>query len=460
MTSEFEPAHKSREIQVLSRPSLSYWQDAMMRLKKNGKAITSLYIVIALLVFTLLGPFIWSIDPSKQNLNFISHGPVWGSKALVIDDEENTSWEGVIREDFPAIPDEPVEELEATKNIEVVDLPSNFRVRLKWEPVKGAMGYVIYRNEVKPENTTQLGVPLGTNFSGNEVSYEDSLNLEPKVYYYSVVATHDEGESLNYKTISVSVQAVIPLSEAILIDEKVQVGHLITLPSHPLGTDHLGRDMLARLIEGARVSLFIGLLAPFLFLIFGTFYGGVAGYIGGNIDNWMMRVADFIVALPFLLFMIIFKVAIGIGPGESGIIPMIVALALLAWPSPARLVRGEILKLREEGFVQASKLLGAQPFYLIIRHMIPNIMGVLFVTFTFSVPMSIFTEAFLSFIGMGVTPPTASWGTMCNEGIKTMLHSPHELIFPALFISLSVFAFNLLGDGLRDAMDARMRSRE
>jgi len=166
------------------------------------------------------------------------------------------------------------------------------------------------------------------------------------------------------------------------------------------------------------------------------------------------------VALPFLLFMILFKISFGIGPGESGVFPMLVALVVLMWPATSRLVRGQILQIREQGYIHASQLLGAPTRYLILRHMIPNTLGVVLVTITFAIPSAIFTEAFLSFIGMGVAPPTPSWGSMSNEGIKTMLTTPHELIFPALFISITVLAFNLLGDGLRDALDARMRNQE
>jgi oligopeptide transport system permease protein len=174
----------------------------------------------------------------------------------------------------------------------------------------------------------------------------------------------------------------------------------------------------------------------------------------------MMRFADFVVALPFLLFMILFRVASGVEAGESGITAILVAMVVLLWPATARLVRGQILQIREEGYVQAARLLGAKDGYLILRHMIPNTLGVILVTITFAIPTAIFTEAFLSFIGMGVAPPTPSWGSMCFEGLKSMLNSPHELFFPALLISITVLAFNLLGDGLRDALDARMRSRE
>ena len=232
------------------------------------------------------------------------------------------------------------------------------------------------------------------------------------------------------------------------------------MPYHPLGTDYLGRDMLARLMHGARVSLFIGVVAPLLFVSLGIIYGSSAGFVGGRFDQVLMRFADFVVALPFLLFMILFKIAFGIGPGESGVFPMLVALVALGWPASARLVRGQILQIRQEAYVAASQLLGARTPYLVLRHMVPNTLGVILVTLTFAVPNVIFIEAFLSFIGMGVAPPTPSWGSMANEGIRTMLSHPHELIFPAVLISVTVLAFNLLGDGLRDALDVRMRGRE
>ncbi len=218
--------------------------------------------------------------------------------------------------------------------------------------------------------------------------------------------------------------------------------------------------MLARLMQGARVSLFIGIFAPFLYILFGVIYGATAGFFGKLVDQLLMRFSDFVVALPFLLFMILIRVASGVQAGESGIAPLVIAMVLLSWPATARLVRGQILQIREEGYISASRLLGAKTNYLVLRHMIPNTMGVILVTLTFAVPSAIFTEAFLSFIGMGVAPPTPSWGSMCNEGIKTMLTYPHELIFPSLFISITVLAFNMLGDGLRDALDARMRSAE
>jgi oligopeptide transport system permease protein len=296
--------------------------------------------------------------------------------------------------------------------------------------------------------------------------FEDLLDLRPGKSYYSVVPIDETGAEMPQSLeLEVNVVNSITIEEArsrrlLEAGEEPALGSTIKFALHPMGTDYLGRDMLARLMQGAQVSLFIGIVAPLLFVLFGVGYGSIAGFIGGRVDQLMMRFADFVVALPFLLFMILFKIAFGIGPGESGIMPLIVAMVILLWPSTARLVRGQILQVREEAYINAARLLGARTGYLVMRHMIPNTMGVILVTLTFAIPSAIFTEAFLSFIGMGVAAPTASWGSMSNDGIKTMLTHPHELFFPALMISITVLAFNLLGDGLRDALDAKMRSRE
>lgn len=460
---DFAPASSDVHVEQISRPSLSYWQDAWIRLKKNTRAIISLYIVLGLAIFTLIGPSVWRVDPALQDLNQISQPPAWPKKAMLVG--QYARFTPIILEDFPAEPEEYLDEIPAPENIRVIDDPTTQRVRITWDPVVGAGGYNIYRNQRAPEGLNDLGLPLGSTLGGNEVSFEDRLNLESRTYYYSIVSTDGFDESFTFSSAAITPKLAITFDEALdrgLIESRddVEAGSEIELEFHPLGTDYLGRDMLARLMEGARVSLFIGICAPFLYVMFGILYGGFAGYIGGRLDQTLMRFADFVVALPFLLFMILFKISFGIGPGESGVIPMLIALVLLGWPATARLVRGQVLQIREQGFIDAARLLGAKNHYLIIRHIIPNTMGVILVTLTFAVPAAIFTEAFLSFIGMGVAPPTPSWGSMCNEGVKTMLSHPHELIFPAAFISITVLAFNLLGDGLTEALDSRMRSRE
>ena len=443
---DFLPAAARRDVHGISRPSLSYLEDAWIRLKANRRALVSLYLVIGLLLFTIAGPWVWRVDPAAQDLDQVSQPPGVDRSALIVGDYQ--SWDGS----------------GAAGPLHVVGEATSQSVRLKWEALPGANGHRVYRNVFPVGPELAYGMPLAEFFDNTILHHEDRLDLRPGRYYYSVVALAADGVVTgNYQTIPVDVQRVTTLAEArdrglIGASDELAQGDSLELQRHPFGTDYLGRDMLARLMAGARVSLFIGIVAPLLFVMFGVAFGATAGFIGGRVDQFMMRFADFVVALPFLLFMILFKIAFGIGPGESGVMPMLVAMVVLLWPATARLVRGQILQLREAAYVQASRLLGARTNYLVLRHMLPNTLGVVLVTLTFEIPKAIFVEAFLSFIGMGVAPPTPSWGSMSNEGIATMLTTPHELIFPALFISITVLAFNLLGDGLRDALDARMRN--
>ncbi len=448
----FKPLVKEDSEQGISRPSLSYWQDAWRRLKENTRAIVSLYIILGLLAFTVLGPQIWGASGATSDVDQISKAPFANRAATIVE------------------PFEPWDQSKVTASNNGLQLdgdPTTQAVRLVWEPMAASTnGYRIYRNIYPTGPERALGLPLGEVFPSQGTYFEDRLDLSPTYYYYTVVALGDKSrETQEFQSHEFDVTRVITADEAVeknLIESSsdVAVGDEVMLAWHPLGTDYLGRDMLARLMEGAQVSLFIGIVAPLIYVLIGILYGSTAGFIGGPLDQGMMRFADFVVALPFLLFMIVFKIAFGVESGESGVLPMLIAMVVLLWPATARLVRGQILQIREEGYIDASRLLGAKSSYLIGRHMIPNTMGVILVTLTFAVPSAIFTEAFLSFIGMGVAPPTPSWGSMCNEGLKTMNSTPHELIFPAVLISVTVLAFNMLGDGLRDALDARMRSRE
>ncbi len=453
---DFAPAVVERRVHAISRPSLSYWQDGWRRLKGNWRALAALGIVVGLGVFAVAGPWVWRVDPSVQDVDQISQAPSLPSTAVIV--APRSAWTGATTV--------PTRTGTLVADLRLAEPATTQGVRLVWEPVAGATAYVVYRSIYDPAPDRALGLPLGEVVGADHVSFEDRLDLDPRRYWYSVVVLNEQqAEADEYATLAVDTIRTVTVEEARLRGwvsdaSGLEPGDEITLPYHPLGTDYLGRDLLARLAYGARVSLFIGVVAPLLFVLIGIVYGSAAGFIGGRVDQVLMRFAEFVIALPFLLFMILFKIAFGIGPGESGVIPLLVALVLLDWPPTARLVRGQILQIRQEGYVSASQLLGARTAHLVFRHMIPNTIGVVLVTLTFAVPSAIFTEAFLSFIGMGVAPPTPSWGSMANEGIRTMLSHPHELIFPAVFISVAVLAFNLLGDGLRDALDVRLRGRE
>jgi oligopeptide transport system permease protein len=218
--------------------------------------------------------------------------------------------------------------------------------------------------------------------------------------------------------------------------------------AHWMGTDDVGRDVLSRLLFGARVSLIVAIGVQILILSIGVVIGGVAGFFGGRIDNWLMRFTDVFYAFPDLLFVIIITAAIG-----SSIFNIFLAIGLVNWTDLARLVRGQMLSLREREFVSAARSLGASAPRIILQHLLPNAAGPIIVRLTYGVPAAIFTEAVLSFIGLGVRPPDASWGTMIERGNQAIFSSPHMVVFPAVTIALTMLAFNFLGDGLRDALD-------
>lgn len=218
------------------------------------------------------------------------------------------------------------------------------------------------------------------------------------------------------------------------------------------GSDHLGRDLFTRILYGARISLAIGIVASLINLTIGVIYGGIAGYFGGRIDNIMMRIVDVLYGIPLLLYVILLMVVL-----KPGLTNIFIALGMVYWLRMAQIVRGQILSLREQEYIVAAKLIGASPWRIILRHLVPNSMGPIIVTMTLAIPEAIFTEAFLSFIGLGVSAPMASWGVLASEGLASLHSYPYQLLYPALAISITMLSFNFLGDGLRDALDPRMR---
>ncbi|MCB5882920.1 ABC transporter permease [Lachnospiraceae bacterium EP-SM-12S-S03] len=221
---------------------------------------------------------------------------------------------------------------------------------------------------------------------------------------------------------------------------------------HIFGLDDLGRDIFARIWVGGRVSLTIGIVGALISLVVGTLYGGISGFCGGIVDDIMMRILEILVGIPYMVVVIIVSVYLG-----KGMTSLMIALCLTSWTGLARLVRGEIIELKESEYVMAARALGTSPFKIITRHLIPNTLSVIIINTTFAIPSFIFSEAFLSFLGMGIQPPDTSWGAMASLGQQQMTYYPHELIFPALAISVTMLAFNLLGDGLRDAFDPKLR---
>ena len=244
---------------------------------------------------------------------------------------------------------------------------------------------------------------------------------------------------------------------------------------HPMGTDEAGRDMLARVLQGGRISLMVGIISTFVSLLVGVSYGAFAGYMGGAIDNLMMRIVDIIYAIPYILIVIVLLSVFG-GPntpewikflsakfggagnqGLSQIFLLFFALGLVSWLTMARVVRGQVLSLKNQEFVLAARATGVSTFGIIFRHLVPNTLGPVIVYATLTVPGVMLTEAFLSYLGLGVQAPYASWGSLASDGVKNIAIYPWQLIFPGVTMALTLFSLNFLGDGLRDALDPQTR---
>ena len=221
---------------------------------------------------------------------------------------------------------------------------------------------------------------------------------------------------------------------------------------HVLGTDALGRDILARLMYGTRVSLMVAFVSVLVNLVIGIVYGGVAGYLGGAVDAVMMRIVDVISTIPLTLYVILIMMIFG-----QGLQSIIIALGCVYWVDMARVVRGQVLGLKQQEFVLAARTIGSSSRTILMQHLIPNAMGSILVTATMLIPSAIFMEAFLGYLGIGLRPPLTSLGTMCNDANANLRTSPHELLIPALVICLIMFAFNFVGDGMRDALDPKLK---
>lgn len=221
---------------------------------------------------------------------------------------------------------------------------------------------------------------------------------------------------------------------------------------HIFGTDNLGRDLFVRAFEGGRVSLLIAFAAVFVNLIVGMIYGGISGYIGGTTDVIMMRIVEIVNGIPYLIVVILLMMVL-----PKGIFTMVIAYGITGWTGMARLVRGQVLQLKNQEFIIAAEAMGAKSSRIIAKHLIPNALSVIIINVTLAIPNAIFTEAFLSYIGLGVPVPQPSWGVLAQSGQAVFMTYPYQLIVPAIAISLTMLSFNLLGDGLRDAFDPRLR---
>jgi len=253
--------------------------------------------------------------------------------------------------------------------------------------------------------------------------------------------------------------------------ETIKIADTFANKTYPLGTDYLGRDILTRIMYGARISLLVAFIATAVNFLIGITYGSISGYLGGNVDNLMMRYVDIINSIPLVLYVILLMVLLReivwdvdlfgknvvLFNGSDGFTTIIIALGSVYWVGMARLVRGQVLSLKEQEYVLAARTIGVSNWKIITRHLIPNSLGPIIVSMTMMIPSAVFTEAFLSFIGIGVSAPQASWGTLANEALGGIMRYTYQLVFPSMAIAITMLGFNFLGDGLRDALDPRLR---
>lgn len=396
-----EKVHFSEEdAQDVGGPSLTYFQDVWRRLKKNKLSILGLIIVILIVFLALFGQFLTKHNYSTQVLSMSNLPPFLkcydiGEENLVYIHKEYTLFE-VTRD-----------------------------------------GEVLQRYEVTKDKAAQRAREYTIGDKTIVLDYSGAV----KITALEKKGKYDEAKEIDAVTLTVDGEA-IDMSET-----KTLWNH-----SYMFGTDYLGRDLFARVMYGARISLLVALVATLVQFFIGVFYGGISGYFGGRVDNIMMRIVDIISTVPLTLYVVLLMVILSPGIGT-----IMIALGSVYWVDMARLVRGQVLTIKNQEYVMAARTIGAGTSRILVRHLVPNAMGSIIVTLTMNIPSAIFTESFLSFIGLGVSAPAASWGTLANDALSGLRTYPYQLFFPAFFICLTVLAFNFLGDGLRDALDPKLR---
>lgn len=373
------------------RPSLTYWKDAWRRLKKNKMAMAGMIGVLIIVLIAIFGPLLTPYNYSDQVTDYANTPPVME----IYEIEEGT----------------------------YAFLSAQYRLFI----VTGK-GALVERLPRLTQSPTELMNRIYVyNYHGENV-YLD--------YSYRLLEESDIDFKLTYNGVSTTE----PYGK-------------VWNKTYMLGSDNLGRDVLTRVMYGARISLTVALVATLVNLLIGVGYGALSGLEGGKIDNIMMRIVDIINSIPLLLYVILLMVLID----DRGLWTIVITLGTVYWVGMARLVRGQVLGLKEQEYVLAARTIGVSKGKIITRHLIPNAMGPILVSMTMMIPTAVFTESFLSFIGLGISAPQASWGTLANDALGALSVYPYQLMVPSLAIAVTMLSFNFLGDGLRSALDPRLR---
>jgi len=408
-----QQTHAVNEFNQVMKP-VSLWADAWKRLKKNKMALISLVVVAIYVVISLFAPLLTSagilIDYRKQVITNASLPPSFRPAGELV-----------------------IEKIEKR----IVDLEA--RVAEQQQEQSAFDSFFNFGALESAENDGESG--------------QSQSEAQPDAFTFTY-----EGEGFSGNTTDPVVRELISQRETL---EKVKA-ELDTNPDYKivyiLGTDNLGRDMVARIIYGGRISIAIGLVGTLTAALVGIIVGAISGYVGGWLDNLLMRIVDIMYGLPYMLIVIIIMAMIG-EKARGSFVVLFVAIALVSWLTIARVVRGQIISLKNSEFVEAARSMGASTPRIIFRHLLPNTLGVIIVFSTLMMPSFIMNESFLSFLGLGISAPDASWGTLVSEGVRAMESYAWQLLGPGIAMTIFLFCMNFLGDGLRDALDPQSKNR-
>lgn len=446
-----------RKIELEEVKGVSLWLDAWRRLKKNKMAI---FGAIVVLILAIVSFFAYQIAPypyEEINMPHQFEKPNFYNFPFVLKIHKNDLKHTLEFMDYLIKSDDPISMYIKTNYKEINDYLNSSKSLIeshrKYDKVKVPEKKI--KNKIDKEFSDLINKYLisDINFYNFIVS-----NIGKKDFYLYKFNEKRQIENLSYKFRRLKNKfgnnlnsfSIKKLNRTILEDiypEYISMGTF-------LGTDALGRDLLSRIIYGGRVSLAVGIITAFISFVIGVIYGAISGFAGGKVDNVMMRIVDIFYGLPYMFIVILLMVVFG-----RNYIMLFIGIAIVSWMGIARITRGQIISLKNNEYIEAAKTIGASKFRIITRHLIPNALGPIIVYITLTIPQVMLSEAFLSFLGLGVQPPQTSWGLLANEGAKSIANYSYLIIYPGIVLTICLFSLNFLGEGLRDALDPSLKNK-